>query len=208
MFTIILQLLGWITFIVASIILGAWLRKHPSKKGAERTSRILHFLFWVGVAPPVGFGFFYPGLTHFDSAIGLQSLPQSSTLQLLGTTVFLIGAGFILASNITLWILGSGANAFLLTKRLVAGGIYQWARNPMSLGFYLVAIGIGLLVESIFLTVGALLLFIPSHIFYLKYFEEYELGLRLGQSYVEYKKRVLFLLPRFNFRQKTGENHK
>jgi protein-S-isoprenylcysteine O-methyltransferase Ste14 len=207
MFTIILQLLGWIAFIVASIILGAWLRKNPSKKGAERTSWVLHFLFWAGVAPPVGFGFFYPGLTHFDSVLGLQSLPQSSVLQLLGMTVLLIGAVFILTSNMALWILGSGANAFLLTKRLVADGIYQWTRNPMSLGIYLLAIAIGLLAGSTYLTAGALILFIPAHIFYLKYFEEYELELRLGQSYIEYKQRAPFLLPGFNFQQKAGENH-
>jgi trans-2,3-dihydro-3-hydroxyanthranilate isomerase len=34
------------------------------------------------------------------------------------------------------------------------------------------------------------------HVFYVKYFQEYELELRLGQPYVEYKKRVPFLLPR------------
>jgi protein-S-isoprenylcysteine O-methyltransferase Ste14 len=37
---------------------------------------------------------------------------------------------------------------------------------------------------------------IPVHVFYLKYFEEYELELRLGQEYLEYKRRVPFLLPK------------
>jgi len=203
MFTIILQLLGWLTFIVATVILGAWLRKNPSKTGAERTSWILHTLFWAGVAPPVGFGFFHPGLTHFDDILGLPPLPEDSILQLLGMTVLLIGAGFILASNIALWILGSGANAFLLTKRLVAGGIYQWTRNPMSLGFYMIAIGTGLMVGSTYLTAGALLLFIPAHVFYLKYFEEYELELRVGEAYLEYKQKVPFLIPGFNFQYKS-----
>ena len=203
MFTIILQLLGWLIFIAASIILGAWLRKHPSKRGAERTSLILHSLFWAGVAPAIGLGFFYPGLTRFDAELGLTPLPQSSTLQLLGMTVSFIGVCLLLESNMALWILGSGANAFLLTKRLVAGGIYQWTRNPMSLGIYLIAIGIGLLVGSTYLTAGALLLFIPAHIFYLKYFEEYELELRLGEVYLEYKQKVPFLIPGFNFQHKS-----
>jgi len=32
-----------------------------------------------------------------------------------------------------------------------------------------------------------LLVVIPAHVFYLKHFEEYELELRMGQAYVEYK---------------------
>ena len=75
----------------------------------------------------------------------------------------------------------------------------------MSLGLYLMAFGIGLLAGSTYLTVGALLLFVPAHIFYLKFFEEYELELRLGQSYTEYKQRVPFLFPRLYSRQDTGE---
>jgi protein-S-isoprenylcysteine O-methyltransferase Ste14 len=46
------------------------------------------------------------------------------------------------------------------------------------------------------MTLGALLVAIPVHVFYLKYFEEYELALRMGQSYVAYRQQVPFLLPR------------
>ena len=71
----------------------------------------------------------------------------------------------------------------------------------MSLGFYLGAVGLGLLARSTYMTLGALLVVIPVHVFYLKYFEEYELELRLGHSYAEYKQRVPFLLPRLFSRQ-------
>jgi protein-S-isoprenylcysteine O-methyltransferase Ste14 len=205
MVTIIIQLTGWFIFIMAVTILGKWLRKNPSKKVAERTSLILHFLFWVGVAPPIGLGFFYPGLDHFDEVLRLDPFLKNSAVQLTGIGLSLIGSILLLASNIALWTLGGGTNAFLLTKRLVAGGIYQWTRNPMSLGIYLIAIGIGLLVGSTYLTIGALLLFIPAHIFYLKYFEEYELELRLGQSFNAYKQSVPFLLPRFKLPGKNEE---
>jgi protein-S-isoprenylcysteine O-methyltransferase Ste14 len=46
------------------------------------------------------------------------------------------------------------------------------------------------------MTLGAVLIVIPVHVFYLKYFEERELELRLGESYGEYKRRVPFLLPK------------
>jgi protein-S-isoprenylcysteine O-methyltransferase Ste14 len=52
-------------------------------------------------------------------------------------------------------------------------------------------------VGSTYIALGALLVVIPVHVFYLKYFEEYELELRLGQPYVEYKRSVPFLLPRW-----------
>ena len=42
---------------------------------------------------------------------------------------------------------------------------------------------------------GLIPVLISAHIFYLKYFEELELILRFGKSYIEYKKRVPFLIP-------------
>jgi protein-S-isoprenylcysteine O-methyltransferase Ste14 len=37
---------------------------------------------------------------------------------------------------------------------------------------------------------------VPLHMFNLIYFEEYELALRLGPSYVAYKERVPLLFPK------------
>jgi hypothetical protein len=36
---------------------------------------------------------------------------------------------------------------------------------------------------------------IPAHIFFLKYFEELELELRFGESYLQYKKDIPLLIP-------------
>ena len=157
----------------------------------------MHFLFWVGIVPPAVLGLCYPGLTGFDRELGLSPLPRGPLVLMVGALGLLIGAYLIFVSNIALRFLGQGANAFWLTKRLVIGNIYRRMRNPMSLGLYLGSVGIGLLVGSTYMTLGALLGVIPAHIFYLKYFEEYELELRMGQSYVEYKQRVPFLLPRW-----------
>jgi hypothetical protein len=51
-----------------------------------------------------------------------------------------------------------------------------------------------------YLTVGFLLTALPAHIINLKYFEEYVLELRYGLSYLEYRRRVPFLIPRFSRR--------
>jgi protein-S-isoprenylcysteine O-methyltransferase Ste14 len=196
MLTIVLQVLGWLVFLTGTLVLGAWLRSHPGKRNAESTSRILHLLFWIGVVPAAGLGVLYPGLTGFDQELGLSSLPRHPLLLAGGAVSLLLGSSLFFVSNVALGLSGDGAAAFLLTERLVAASVYKRTRNPMSLGFYLGAVGLGLVVGSTYMTLGALLVVIPVHVFYLLYFEEYELELRLGQSYVEYKKRVPFLLPR------------
>jgi protein-S-isoprenylcysteine O-methyltransferase Ste14 len=196
-FTVILQVLGWLFFTLATVALGIWLRKHPGKTNAEWTSRILHFLFWVGVIPPTGLGVFYPGLWRFDEVLGLSPLPRLSILPVVGISMLLIGVFLFLVSNIVIRFSGKGAHAFLLTKQVATVSVYRWTRNPMSMGFYFWSVGGGLLIGSTYWTFGALLLVIPMHIFYLKFFEEYELELRLGQPYLEYKRMVPFLFPRW-----------
>jgi protein-S-isoprenylcysteine O-methyltransferase Ste14 len=197
MYVVILQALGWLIFTTSTIILGARLRRNPSKRNAQRTSRILHLLFWMGVIPPTGFGVFIPGLTHYDEALGLSPLPPHPLILGFGVLGLVVGVYLLVVSNVALRHSGKGAHAFRLTKRLVIGGIYGQVRNPMSLGFYLVSVGFGLLLRSTYLTLGAMLFVIPVHVFYLKYFEEYELELRMGQSYLDYKRGVPFLLPRW-----------
>lgn len=66
----------------------------------------------------------------------------------------------------------------------------------MSLGFYFGCLALGLLAGSKYFTLWLLIEVIPSHIFYLKFFEERELELRFGHPYLEYKKRVPFLIPK------------
>lgn len=201
MVAIVLQMMGWLAFLAGTITLGAWLRSDPGKRNAERTSRMLHLLFWVAVVPPTALGVLYPGLTGFDPELGLRPLPRHPLILSAGALGLLVGVYLFVVSNIALGVSGGGASAFWLTKRLVVGNVYNRTRNPMSLGFYLGAVGLGLLAGSVYMTVGALLVVIPVHVFYLKYFEEYELELRLGQSYAEYKQRVPFLLPRWFSRQ-------
>jgi len=45
MIVLYLGLAGLLAFIMGAAILGLWLRKHPSKANAEKSSRIMHFLF-------------------------------------------------------------------------------------------------------------------------------------------------------------------
>ena len=196
MITIYYVLIGIVVFFLAALVLGRWLRAHRSKENAERSSRVMHFFFFAGlVAPPI-IAIFYPGLTHFDALLGLPSLSFKPFFLTLGIILAVPGLYFMGITNKLLRSLGSGTNAFILTKNIVNDDIYKRTRNPMSLGFYLCSLAVGFISNSTFVTLAALLGLIPSHIFFLKYFEELELELRFGASYLEYKKSVPFLIPR------------
>src|SRR3990172_6196585 len=75
MLVLYLGLLGISAFILGVGILGLWLRKHPTKINAEKSSRIMHFLFFTGLGTPIFISIFYPGLTHLDRLVGLDPLP-------------------------------------------------------------------------------------------------------------------------------------
>jgi protein-S-isoprenylcysteine O-methyltransferase Ste14 len=196
MFTIYWVITGSAAMAVGAIVLGIWLRQNPSKENAERSSRTMHFLFFVGqVAPPI-VAFFYPGISRLDELVGLNPLPMRPVFLGIGILFAIPGFYFMAVTNKLLRAIGNGTNAFVLTKHVVNADIYKRTRNPMSLGFYLLAIALGLTTGSTFTTLAAVLCIIPSHLIFIKYFEEKELELRFGESYLEYKKNVPFLFPK------------
>ncbi|MEW5939614.1 MAG: methyltransferase [Chloroflexota bacterium] len=198
MLTVYYVILGIVVFFIVALVLGIWLRAHRTKADAEKSSRVMHFFFFAGlVAPPI-LGIFHPGLAHFDKLLGLPSLPFQPVTFALGIVLAIPGLYFLAVTNKLLRSLGSGTNAFILTRRIVNDDIYKRTRNPMSLGFYLFALALGFASSSTFVLLAASLGLIPAHIFFLKFFEELELELRFGESYLEYKKTVPFLIPKFN----------
>lgn len=156
----------------------------------------MHFLFFAGLGFPFLISIFYPGLTHLDELAGLNPLPYRTFFIVTGFVMMVPGVYLLVVSNKSLRALGSGTNAFRLTKRTVEMDIYKYTRNPMSLGYYLFALGLAFVTGSTFLALAVLFGIIPAHLFFLKYFEELELELRFGDSYKQYRKDVPFLIPR------------
>jgi hypothetical protein len=78
---------------------------------------------------------------------------------------------------------------------LVLGLISFFAGKGLAL--MTIALALGFASNSTFVLLAASLGLIPAHAFFLKYFEEVELELRFGESYLEYKKTVPFLIPKF-----------
>ncbi|MFC1885351.1 methyltransferase family protein [Thermodesulfobacteriota bacterium] len=74
--------------------------------------------------------------------------------------------------------------------KLVDSGPYAYIRNPMLSGIFLFLFGIGLVYGSISLVFIFTPLFILINVIELKTIEEPELEKRLGQEYLEYRKKT------------------
>ncbi|MBL7996591.1 isoprenylcysteine carboxylmethyltransferase family protein [bacterium] len=193
--TIFFQVLGAFAFFINTLFIGLLIRRSPTKTNAERLSRVSHTLFWSGLVLPELIGVFHPGLIAFDGLLGLPSLPYPLAMQITGWPILLAGTYYLAMSNVALKVKGSGFASFKLTRRVVVQSVYERARNPMSLGFYLAYIGISLIAGSSYFLLGVLAVIIPVHAFNLLYFEKRELLARYGSSYAEYMNRVPFILP-------------
>ncbi len=197
MITVFIQGLSVLLFVAYTVVLGRRLRRSPGHELAVKTDRSNRFLFYNAMVFPLALGIFYPGLTRFDALLGISPLPHRPVAFIAGAVLFGPGLYLISVSRKTLSYFRKGAPASKakMATRLVEGGVYGRIRNPMALGFYLSCFGIGLMVGSSYVTLVSLLVFIPAHIFNLKYLEELELELRFAQPYIEYKQRVPFIIP-------------
>ena len=78
---------------------------------------------------------------------------------------------------------------------LVCTGPYRFARNPMLTGIFIQLFGIAIALGSLSLALIFTPLFIVINVWELKKVEEPELERRLGDAYVEYRKRVPMFFP-------------
>jgi protein-S-isoprenylcysteine O-methyltransferase Ste14 len=81
--------------------------------------------------------------------------------------------------------------------QLVTTGPYAYVRNPMLTGVFALLFGFGVLLGSASLLVIFTPLFIFLNVWELKAIEEPELLKRLGQDYIEYRKRTPMFFPGF-----------
>lgn len=141
-------------------------------------------------------------LSKFDYLLAGRVLITSTILRYISSSiVFLIGAYFIIWSNVFLFKIGKGGPADGLgvsisprTKKLVTTGPYSYSRNPMVFGAFSLYISIVLFLNSI---IGLICLFIFLFIAinYLKISEEKRLLKDFGDEYTIYKKQVSMVFP-------------
>lgn len=199
-----MQAFGALVFLLGTFWLARTVRRGGTGTVAEKASRISHALFWLALVLPGVIGLFYPGLTAYDELFGMPGLPVRPLWIAVGVVLVSVGLVLMASSNRFLIKRGRGTASFLLTQQLVADGPYGRTRNPMSLGFYAVCIGVGMIAGSLTVTLAVVLFLVPVHAINLKLFEERELELRYGKSYVDYKQRVPFLIPRLERKGKRS----
>lgn len=113
----------------------------------------------------------------------------------------LIGWGFFWSiwSNYELFKVGEGSpipRKNVHTIKVVASGPYRYCRNPMIFGYIFLWIGLGVSINSLFLTFGISLIVTLLLVINVKLWEEKHLEKLFGESYIKYKKEVPFLIPR------------
>ena len=111
---------------------------------------------------------------------------------------FAVGFFWAVWSNIDLFRKGEGTpvpREETQTRKLVVNGAYKYTRNPMVFGYILIWIGLGLAFNSLFLTFGIASIVTILLVALVKLWEEKNLEKRFDQPYVEYKKKVSFLIP-------------
>jgi protein-S-isoprenylcysteine O-methyltransferase Ste14 len=187
-----------LVFAITTFACGRLIRRNPNLAYTQRPIRIVHVCYCFFIGLPAGVALAYPGLTGLDAVLGLRSLPGGALVSVLGGLLFLVGWYYMSASSRLLARIGKGAMAFKFPKLVVTSGVYEQVRNPMALGSYLSLLGAGLMTHSTYFFFFNLLVVVPSHIYYVRDFEEFEVELRLGETYIEYKQRTPFLIPKLS----------
>jgi protein-S-isoprenylcysteine O-methyltransferase Ste14 len=130
--------------------------------------------------------------THQDWFGRVVPVPSGIGLAL----VIITGAAFLL-TVVNLALKGLGAPFFIaLSRKLAADWLYAWTRNPMVLAALAFFLSLGIWFQSMLFVLWVLILFAPALLYFVKVYEERELEIRFGASYLEYKSRTPMLFPR------------
>jgi protein-S-isoprenylcysteine O-methyltransferase Ste14 len=184
-----------------SIIVGGVLLTYPlvwlGRKILDRRQTMGHAV-WTTTFVHFGLGFTFGvpivrAVTTYQDWSGWV-LPIPSVIGLV--LVIITGAAFLL-TVINLALKGFGAPLFIaLSRKLAADWLYAWTRNPMALAALAFFVSLGIWFQSALFVLWVLIVFAPAYVFFAKVYEERELEIRFGASYLEYKSRTPMFFPR------------
>ncbi len=165
-------------------------------KAAKGSSRMRTLL------TPVGLLFFFTLVTVFivislqaDKFLGLPKLLPTSVNIILSVLILAIGLFLVLWSILHFIKVKGTPVPFNPPPKLVTTGPYAHVRNPMLTGVFILFLGLGAWFRSISLVFIFTPLFVLLNVLELRAVEEPELEKRLGEEYLEYKKRVPMFIP-------------
>ena len=115
----------------------------------------------------------------------------------IGLLLVIVTGTATLLTMVNLALKGSGAPfAIALSSKLAVDWLYAWTRNPMVLAVLAFLLSLGIWFQSALFVLWVLILFAPALLFFVKVYEERELEVRFGASYLEYKSRTPMLFPK------------
>ncbi len=122
----------------------------------------------------------------------------------LGFTIFFSGLTLGIRASRQLLAQGRGLpwgelNRAVQSTHLVTSGFYAYCRHPITLGYTLLPCGMGLMFQSLGMSICIPLIVLLINILWLKMWEEPRLEQRFGAAYRHYKRDTPFLLPRLSF---------
>ena len=127
-------------------------------------------------------------------------IPQS-----IGFAILAITGAALFFTFLNLAVGGLGAPAFSESVKLTKDWLYSKMRNPMVLAVFLWFISWGLYLQSAAFVLWVLVLVIPVEVFFEKHYEERELEIRFGESYLRYKAVTPFMFPRIALPRLLGK---
>ena len=164
------------------------LDRHQTTSRAAWITTFVHF----AVMNLLGVATIRAVITHQDWPGWILPVPAEIGLLL----VLLTGAACLL-TVVNLALKGFGASFFIaLSRKLTTDWMYSWTRNPMVLATLAWLLSLGIWFQSALFVLWVLILFVPALLFLVRVYEERELELRFGASYLEYKARTPMLIPR------------
>jgi len=130
-----------------------------------------------------------------DQWLGFPKAPSYPLSLVIGFCLIVFGL-FLMLFSIAyfLWVWGTPV-PFSPPPKLVTTGPYGFTRNPMLTGIFIQLFGLSIALGSPSLALIFTPLFIIINVWELKKVEEPELARRLGEAYVQYKKRVPMFFP-------------
>jgi len=163
------------------------LDRRPTIGRAVWTTTFVHFGLGLSFGVPI----IRAVITHRDWPGAVLPIPSG-----IGLALILITAGACLLTVANLALKGFGAPFFIvLSRKLAASWLYARTRNPMVLATLAFFLSLGIWFQSLLFVLWVLLLLTPAWLVFLKVYEERELELRFGTSYLEYKSRTPMLFP-------------
>ena len=164
------------------------LDRQPTLDRTVRITTVVHYsvVFLFGTA------IFRAIATYREWSVWTLPIPQE-----IGLALAVVCGAAAIATVVNLALKGLGAPfAVALSRKLTTDWMYAWTRNPMVLATLAFFLSLGIWFRSALFLLWVLFLVSPVLLLFVKMYEERELEIRFGASYLEYKSKTPILFPR------------